>query len=135
MLGLGVGCAAVALTVGWVIVGYLSPLEVTVRNQTGSTVGDLVLVSEATGQRTAISSVAAGRSVTVQPSVGPSEDQLSMVDAKGRKYCLLGYFEGDPGGEVTVTVTAASDAGLAGSVLDETRYSSSGESTLSTSAQ
>jgi hypothetical protein len=121
------GGAALALALAWVALAYLSPLEVTVHNETGAALPALTLRSEATGQRTAVPGLATGESATVRPALGPSEDQLSLVDAQGRTYVLLGYVEGDPGGSVTVTVTAVTAEGLTGSVLDETRYSPSGE--------
>jgi len=129
------GCAVLALALGWVALAYLSPLDLTVHNETGAALSGLTLRSEATGQLTAVPGLAAGESATVQPALGPGEDQLSLVDAQGRTYVLLGYVEDDPGGSVTVTVTAVTAEGLSGSVLDETRYSPSGESALEANAE
>jgi hypothetical protein len=83
------------------------------------------------GDRTSVPDVAVGESVTVQPRVGPSEDHLNMVDSRGSVYSLLGYFEYNPGGRVTVTVTEASEQGLVGRIVDETHYDPWGESELS----
>ena len=128
ILALVVVVAAAALA--WVAYAQVRPLEVTVRNETGQALPALWLRSEATGQRTAVPGLAASDSVSVKPALGPSEDQLRLVDARGRSYVLLGYVEGDPGGNVTVTITGATPDGLTGRVLDETRYSASGESVL-----
>ena len=133
IVAVGAGCAVVALAVGWQRLSSSSVLAVTVDNQTGVPLEGLVLVS--TGHRTAVPEVPAGGTVTVEPRVGPGEDHLTMVDAQGREYYLLGYFEGDPGGKVTVTVSGASSGGLAGRVLDETVYFPAGESVLRPEAQ
>ena len=119
-----------AVAVAWFGYAQLRPLEVTVRNETGQALPALGLRSEATGQRTAVPDLAAGESVSVKPAIGPSEDQLSLVDAQGRSYVLLGYIEGDPRGSVTVTLTGATPDGLTGRVLDDTGFSASDESVL-----
>jgi hypothetical protein len=124
----GAVCAVVALAVIWSSVSSSSALAVTVDNRSEVPLKGLVLVSS--GHRTTVPGVPAGESVTVEPRVGPGEDHLAMVDADGREYQLLGYFEGDPGGKVTVTVSRASGDGLAGHILDETVYFPAGESAL-----
>jgi hypothetical protein len=131
---LGAGCAVVVLALAWFVFVYSSPLKVTVRNDTSAPISGIALVS-GHADRTSVPDVAAGESVTVQPRVGPSEDHLTMVDARGRVYYLLGYFENNPGGRVTITLTGASDQGLAGRVEDKTHYDPWGESTLSPTAE
>lgn len=124
----GAACGVAALVAGWTFLFSNTALAVTVDNQSGVPLDGLALVSSS--HRTTMPEVPTGESVTVEPRVGPGEDHLVMVDADGREYQLLGYFEGDPGGKVTVTVNRASGDGLAGRVLDETVYSPAGESVL-----
>jgi hypothetical protein len=128
IVAVGGVCLVVVLAVAWPFLFSNGALAVTVDNQTGVPLNGLVLVS--TDQRTTVPQVPADGSVTVEPRVGRGEDHLAMVDAEGREYQLLGYFEGDPGGRVTVTVRRASSEGLVGRVLDQTVYSPSGESAL-----
>jgi hypothetical protein len=97
------------------------PLRVTVENESSAPLSGLQLASSR-GPTTNVPEIAPGQSVTVTPRVGPGEDALTMLDARGRSYSLLGYFEGNPHGAVTVFVTGASDVGLVGRVVDHTRY-------------
>jgi len=131
VLAAGLGCISVAAAVlVWFRVIASGPLEVTVRNETGTAISGLALVS-GTGFRTPLSDVAAGGSITVKPRVGGSEDDLDLVDGQGKRYLVLDYFEGDPGGQLTIVITGTSDQGLTGRVNDETDYFPAGESTLS----
>ncbi len=134
LLTLGAGCAVVVLSLAWFFLIYSSPLKVTIHNDTSAPISGMTLVS-GHGDHTSVPDVAEGESVTVQPRVGPSEGHLTMVDARGRVYYLLGYFEDNPGGRVTVTITPTQVGDVSVVVLDETHYSPAGLSTPSPMAQ
>jgi hypothetical protein len=132
-LALALGSVA-AVAVVWFFVFRSSPLEVTIHNATGGPVGGLSLATDS-GLRTSVPDVAAGASVTSIPQLGGGEDSLSLVDGEGREYLVLDYFEGDPGGSATITITGASGRGLSGRVLDERAAFPGGESALTMIAQ
>jgi hypothetical protein len=130
ILAVGLGCAVGALVLVWLVFVYSNPLKVTVRNETSATVSGVTLVC-GHGDRTSVPDVGPGESVTVQPRVAPGEDSLTIVDSRGRVYYVLGYFEDNPGGRVTITITSASDGDISVEVRDETDYSPAGLSTPS----
>jgi len=106
-----------------------TPVSVSIVNETSSRLSGLVLVA-GSGARTSVPAVAAGASARVYPQVGGGEDSLELVDARGVKHLVLGYFEGNPNGTVSVAITGASSAGLSGTVDDRTHYSPRGRSVL-----
>ena len=110
------------------------PLQVTVVNDTHGPLEGLALATAA-GHRTAIATVAAGGSATVQPRLGDGKDTLSLLDAQGRSYTLLTGFKGNPGGTVTVIVDGDSATGLEGSVESNSDYFPKGQATLTPSTQ
>jgi hypothetical protein len=124
-LWLVVGAVAL-LAAGTYVFEWSRPLRVTVRNGTPHPIDGLALVN-GRGIRTPLARISPGGTAVVQPRVGPSEDHLSLVDSSGTPYVLLGYFEGNPGGEVTVTIDQVAPEGLVGRVLDRSRYAPAGE--------
>jgi hypothetical protein len=133
VLALALGSVA-AVSLVWFFVFRSSALEVTIHNATGGPVGGLSLVTES-GLRTSVPDVAAGASVALKPRLGGGEDSLSLVDSEGRAYLVLDYFEGDPGGSASITITDASEQGLSGRVLDERAAFPGGEFDLKMIAQ
>jgi hypothetical protein len=125
----GLVVLAVAAGLVWLFFLRDNSLEVTIRNESGSAIDGLSLVSNV-GAHTSVPPVAVARSVSVRPALGGGEANLALVDAQGRRYLLLGYFEGDPGGKVTVTIAARSPKGLVGDYDDETHYSPAGQQKL-----
>jgi hypothetical protein len=97
------------------------PFTVRVENRSQQPLASLVLVANGSLQ-TSVPTLVAGQSVSTSPRVGTSENTLTLLDARGREYMLLGYFEGDPGGELTVVVDGISASGLVGKVIDKTHY-------------
>jgi hypothetical protein len=125
--------AAVVAAASLAMVAWLAardaPLEVTIRNESGTTLGGLVLVSDA-GPRTAVPTLATGASARLTPRVGAADDCLTMLDSAGHRYALLAYFEGNPGGTLAVSVTGASDRGLSGPIVDRTHYAPDSDAVL-----
>jgi hypothetical protein len=113
---------------------WTDPLDVTIRNRTPTPLAGLELVT-GDGARTAVPTVLPGGSVSVRPRLGTGEDSLALVDGDGRRHILLGYYEGDPGGEVIVTVQTVSREGLFGRVLDRSRYAPAGDQPLEPAAR
>lgn len=108
---------------------WFDPLDVTILNRTPMVLAGLGMVT-GSGSRTTIPAVMAGAAVSVRPQLGAGEDSLYLVDPHGRRYPLLDYFEGDPGGEVTIVIEAFSSDGLQGRALDRSRYAPAGDRPL-----
>ena len=83
-----------------------------------------------TGFRTQFPVIAPGKSAAVNPRVGEGEDDLVLLDSAEHRYVILGYIEGDPGGEVVITIDGVTPDGLTGRVLDRTHYHPEGEFSL-----
>ena len=130
---LALAILAVALVLMWRILAAGGALQVTVVNNTPASISGLALTT-GSSQR-GIATVPAGRSVTVSPPSSKGQDQLSLLDSQGHTYTLLADYSGDPGGEVTVIVTAASPSGLKGSVEGNSDYFPKGASTLQPASQ
>ena len=120
---------AVAVGLAWLFMPHDGSLEVTIRNDSGSVIEGLSLVSNV-GPRTSVPPVAVARSVSVRPALGGGEANLALVDAQGRRYLLLGHFEGDPGGKVTIAIAGRAPRGFVGEYDDETHYDPSGRQKL-----
>ena len=120
-LGVALALVAATTTLGLVLLFHSAPLKVTLSNHSGATLDGLILISSA-GPRTALPALSPGQSVTVSPEVGRSEDALTLQDASGRRYTLLAYYEGNPGGTLTVTITGTAAGSLRGSMVDKTHF-------------
>jgi hypothetical protein len=101
-------------------------LDVRVENDTEAVIRGLSLIS-GEGTSVPIPEIAPGDSFVTTPALGPGEGHLLLEDQGGRRYEILPYFEGNPGGEVSVEITASAEEGLEGTVDDRSRYSSAGE--------
>ena len=113
---------AIAFTLG----PRSGPLHVTVKNESPSTLQGLSIRPEV-GASVDLPRIALGSAVTVRLSLPESrENALFLVDSGARRYLLLTYFEGDPGGSVSVTITGGSPRGLQGDGVDQSHYSPRG---------
>lgn len=99
-------------------------LGVKVVNASQKPLEGLVLLTTQ-GNRTPVPGLTAGESVTVRPQMesGPVEGELLLLDSSGRMYVVLGYYTGQPQGEIVVTVDAQSDRGITGTVSKHTDQS------------
>jgi hypothetical protein len=100
--------------------------EVTVENGTGESIRGLRLLP-GVGAVIPVPEIPAGGSFRIEPAPGSGENHLLLEDHGGRRYEVLPYFEGDPGGEVVIEIVESGEEGLQGTVDDRTRYCHAGE--------
>ena len=118
-----------AALLAWRMLAPGGPLEVTVVNGTPSRLDGLSLIA-GSGVRTPIPDLAPDGSATVSPRFDDEGDRLMLADARGGEYGVLDWFEGDPGGQVTIIIRRASSSGLEGQVVASPDYLDSGEAPL-----
>lgn|GEM_PF-3095704 len=124
-----VAILGLAAFLAWRMLAPGGPLEVTVVNGTPDRLDGLALVS-GSGVRTPIPDLAPDDSATVRPRFSEDGDRLMLADAGGGEYGVLDWFEGDPGGQVTIIIRSVSTSGLEGRVVASPDYLDSGETPL-----
>ena len=119
LLLLIVGAVAV-LGVAALIAPTSPGLTVTLVNESDVPLAGLAL---ACGETTkSIPLLAPGASIDVRPYPSAGENTLTLIDSRDRRYILLGYFEGNPRGTVTVHLRGTGAGALEGEVVADASY-------------